>query len=123
MYTDISLDVNSIHPITGDLVTLRDESAIKQSIRNLILTNRESIPWNRNKGTNIYSYVFEQNSVIMEVGIRELISSIIRAFEPRVELYDVSVERDGNSVKILIMYEILKLNKVDNVNITIGSSR
>ena len=47
------------HPVTDDVVVSKDNAAIKQSIVNLILTNKGERLFNPDYGSDIRSYLFE----------------------------------------------------------------
>ena len=47
------------HPVTNDIVVSRDESAIKQAIVNLLLTNKGERLMNPRYGSDIRSFLFE----------------------------------------------------------------
>ena len=36
-YRDLNLDL-PIHPVTGDLISLKDDDAIKKAVQNIVLT-------------------------------------------------------------------------------------
>ena len=57
-FKDINITFKK-HPVTNDLVVSRDASAIKQSIVNLLLTNKGERPFNPDYGSDIRSYLFE----------------------------------------------------------------
>jgi len=44
-------------------------------------------------------------------------------FEPRVKLIDVNVRSDGNRLEMDVIFEILAINMIDEITITVGQSR
>lgn len=94
------------HPLTGDLSTKKDSSAIKQSMRNIVLTSFYERGFNVEFGTNLRSSLFENITPLEAQTIRQLISEGIENFEPQVELIDVVVQQnpDENTLNVVIVY-------------------
>ena len=110
-FKDISLSFRS-HPITKDVIPLKNASAISRSVKNLVLTQLQERPFQPNLGSRINGSLFD----LMDAGSAAIISDEIRNtidnFEPRVELIDVEVTPyyDSHAYDILIVYEIIGIN-------------
>lgn len=105
-YTDINLDFEP-HPVTGDVVILKDANAIKRSLRNLVLTNFYEHPYDENLGTGIRAMLFENFDVdVISVAVKERVEFVVARYEPRVELIDVIVTEypDNNALNIEIKF-------------------
>ena len=84
---DTSLNKNDI--------TLRvNEEAVKNSIRNLLLTNRGDRFFNPTLGGDVRAMLFENISSITSNNLKDLIETAIENYEPRAQLLDVSVVPD-----------------------------
>ena len=57
-FRDVSLDF-AAHPITKDLTILRNERAINQAMKNLILIVRGEVPFQHDIGSNVRDQLFE----------------------------------------------------------------
>lgn len=117
IYSDLSYD-----PVTnqlGDLSTVTNEAAIKQSLRTIINTPRGSRIFEPEFGCNINYYLFEP--FIPETGLRigKDIEYNITNYEPRVELLKVNVVVDEANFgyKIDVIYRIKEIQKVDTITI------
>ena len=108
-FRDISLSFKR-HPITNDVTLLRNEDAIKKSVINLIRTRIGERFFNDILGTSIGDTLFELNT-FNDDGLREEIITLLKNFEPRIELTNVFVEGqiDSNDLFIQIDYEIIGL--------------
>lgn len=113
------------NPVTEDVTALTDKEAIKQSIRNLIL----STPTDHKFHPEIYcivgNYLFSNmNSTDKQIIIRDIIN-ILSVYEPRIEVYDVDVERDENAraIKVTVYYYYAKTDETDMVNIIVKEIR
>jgi len=82
------------HPLTGDLATKRNESAIKQSIRNIVMTGYYERGFNMEFGTPIRQSLFELVDPLTVKTMRNNIEQAIVNFEPQAELIDVVVDGD-----------------------------
>ena len=105
-YTDINLDFEP-HPVTGDVVILKDANAIKRSLRNLVLTNFYEHPYDKDLGTGIRALLFENfDSDAITVAVSERVKFVVARYEPRVELIDVIVTDypDNNAINIEIKF-------------------
>jgi phage baseplate assembly protein W len=109
-FRDISLSFKR-HPVTNDILVIKNEDAIKRSVQNIVLTIIGEKPFEPLFGSNIKSSLFELNTSLEAIGIREQIVSAIRNFEPRVDNLDVSVtiDADTNDMYATIQYDIVGL--------------
>lgn len=122
-------DINTTfgkHPVTDDLLVVKDFNAIKNSVMNLILTTPGERFFNPNIGCRVYSLLFEPMDFITSNSIKSEIEYTIRAFEPRVSLQNVLVQEDydNNSYDIEIEYTVVGLpEKLDTIQITLERTR
>jgi len=109
-FRDISLSFKR-HPVTNDLIAIKNEDAIKRSVQNIVLTIIGEKPFEPIFGTNINSSLFELNTSIEAIGIREQIRSAITNFEPRVDNLEVAVtvDADSNDMYATVQYDIVGL--------------
>jgi len=108
-FRDISLSFKR-HPITNDITTLKNEDAIKKSVINLIRTRIGERFFNDLLGTSVGDTLFELNTFDNDV-LREEVISLLKNFEPRIDLTNVFVEGqdDTNSLFIQVEYDITGL--------------
>nr|DAV24953.1 MAG TPA: Baseplate wedge protein [Caudoviricetes sp.] len=113
------------NPVTEDVTVLTDKDAIKQSIKNLIL----STPTDHKFHPEIYciagNYLFSNmNSTDKQIIIRDIIN-ILSVYEPRIEIYDVDVEKDENAraISIKISYYYARTDETDLVNVIVKEIR
>lgn len=107
--TDIYRDVHTrfIHPITGDVMISSDIDAIKNSVKNIVLTEIGTRPFNPEFGTQVKSLLFENIDAITQRQITTEIEDGIRKFEPRISRFNVKVtaNSDRNSYDIRIIFQ------------------
>ncbi len=113
IYTDVDLSFVR-HPLTGDIPVLKDEIAIKRSLRHLILTNMGDKPWNPESVTGMRDLLFDNINIVILDAIRSRIEFIIETGEPRIKVLNVSVTENINipdELDVEITFEIINLNR------------
>lgn len=106
-FNDIDFSFSS-NPVRGDLNEKINENAIKQSIKNLILTHNYEVPFHPEIGSSIHSLLFDLNTPINKIAIQKNIVYTITNFEPRVKLINVEVNNsDEYSLNINIKFQIV----------------
>lgn len=120
------LDFNfTRHPVTNDVVRKLDEEAIKQSVKNLVLTQNYERPFHSEIGSQIRGLLFEPASPMTAMLLKRAISDTIINFEPRVSLVDVSVRYtpDSNAISVTIEFVILNTTKPIIVSFALKRTR
>lgn len=109
-FKDISLSF-SRHPVTNDVLVLKNQDAIKKSVINLIRTRIGERFFNNLLGTSVDNSLFEINGTEVSIILDEEIRTVLSNFEPRIAVQDVIVESidDSNELNIKITYDIVGL--------------
>jgi len=110
-FNDISLSFKR-HPVTNDIVLLRNEDAIKKSVQNLVRIVLGEVFFDRLLGTNIEKSLFELTTLNLTDDIRSEIETTINNNEPRVQLTGIGVDitPDDNALDIKIEYSIVGMS-------------
>jgi phage baseplate assembly protein W len=96
-----------------------DEDLIKQTIMQLVLTIRGERIMRPEVGSNVYSFVFEQNNTVLADVIRAEVQTVIGRFEPRVILRDVKVQRKESEVLCTIEYVIISTRTLGSTTVAL----
>ena len=88
-YSD--LDFNFAKSASNDVARKFDNNAIKQSLKNLLLTNFYERPFRPSLGSNLISRLFNKFTEGDLSEIRQNIGDVIAQFEPRVNVEDNEV--------------------------------
>ena len=109
-FKDISLSFKK-HPVTNDVTVLRNEDAIKKSVINLTRTRINERFFNDLLGTSIVDNLFKNMGSGLETALEEEISTLLKNYEPRIELNSVYViaDQDSNELSIQVDYNIVGL--------------
>ena len=107
-FKDISMTFQR-HPLTNDLIALKNEQAIARSLRNIVFTTPGEKFFNQNFGSRISKSLFENIDDISGSLIVDEIRQSITNYEPRVDLLDVKAEPnfDNNEFNVRIVYNIV----------------
>ena len=109
-FKDINLSFKR-HPVTNDVVVIRDEDAIKRSVKNIIFTILGEKPFEPNFGSVINESLFELSTGLNEMRISDEIKSSLLTYEPRIDniIVNVSVYPDSNELNCTVQYDIVGL--------------
>lgn len=120
------LDLNFIpHPVTGDLIRKFDDNAIKQSLKNLIMTRNHERPFHSEIGSPIPTLLFEPLTPVTALMIRRTIIDMISNFEPRVDLVEVEVvpSEDNNALYCSITFKIVNSERPITLDLALERTR
>ena len=124
-FKDISLSFKK-HPVTDDILVLKNEDAIRRSVQNLVRIQTGEVFFNNLLGSRISGSLFELASDDYVDPIQKEIQTSIKNFEPRVILTDVKFVStpDENSIDVTIFYDIVGLNSpTQSVNFILEPTR
>lgn len=107
-YSD--LDLNLIqHPISKELVLKKDISAVKNSMRNLLMLEFGEKPFQSHIYGGLRRFLFEQLSPELIALLKRNILSVLRTFEPRANIHDVVIYSytNTNSLEIQVIFSVI----------------
>tara|TARA_A100001011_G_scaffold35816_2_gene34118 strand:- start:10541 stop:10933 length:393 start_codon:yes stop_codon:yes gene_type:complete len=107
-FKDINLSFKR-HPVTNDVIAIRDEDAIKRSVKNIIFTILGEKPFEPNFGSVINESLFDLNTNLSEIRIQDEIRTSLLNYEPRIDNIEVtvSVAPDTNEMDCTVQYDIV----------------
>tara|TARA_B100000902_G_scaffold396703_1_gene458464 strand:+ start:990 stop:1385 length:396 start_codon:yes stop_codon:yes gene_type:complete len=107
-FKDISLSFEP-HPVTKDLPVLKNENAIRRSVRNLVQTIPGERFFNLELGSQVRSSLFDFVDYATADIIQDEIIDTIERFEPRVENVNVQVDPqpDENTFNVTVFFDII----------------
>ena len=86
-----------------------NRDAVKQAVKNLILTDYYERPFNSDLGCNIRGFLFEPFTSHLQEQMKQAIINVIENYEPRANIIDILVEDriDLNAIAITVAFEIV----------------
>lgn len=122
-YSDLDLKLTR-HKIRKDIIPLRDDQAVKNAVKNLILTNFFERPFQPNVGANLRGLLFEPADVITELALEDNIKRVLKR-ETRIDVSFVEVIdlSDRNAYRITVKFNIKQLDQSAEVEIVLRRLR
>ena len=110
-FKDINLSFKR-HPVTNDVVVIRDEDAIKRSVKNIIFTILGEKPFEPNFGSVMNQSLFDLNTNLSEIKVSDEIKASLDNYEPRIDNVEVSVSilADSNEMNCTVQYDIVGIS-------------
>ena len=110
-FKDINLSFKR-HPVTNDVVAIRNEDAIKRSVKNIVFTILGEKPFDPTFGSVINDSLFELSTNLSEISISDEIKSSLNRFEPRINnvIATARVYPDSNEMNYTVQYDIIGLS-------------
>ena len=115
-YKDLDLRMK-LHPLHGDIRPVKDIDAIKNSIKNILLTKRGERPFKPKFGCNLSKYLFEPADAITTVLMKEEIEFSLSDQEPRVEVRNITIEDEPDNNAYSITIDVLIVNLQEEATI------
>lgn len=109
MYSDFSNNFDK-NPITKILGKVSNEESVKQSLRNIVLTEVGERFYDSNKGSKISQSLFEPYDPayleMMKIQLREAC-----AYEPRAIIQDIRINEnlDGNGYNVTLIFSVINI--------------
>ena len=120
-FRDFSLTFEK-NAVTNDVLSLKNEAAIKASVKNIVLYNFYEKPFDPLFGGNVIGLLFENASPTQSADLQSRIADAINIHEPRVVHLETKAlwTEDRNQLDVSIRYVILGIPpKVDSMEIAL----
>ena len=110
-FKDINLSFKR-HPVTNDVVAIRNEDAIKRSVKNIVFTILGEKPFDPTFGSVVNDALFELSTSLNEIRISDEITSSLNRYEPRIDnvVATTTVYPDSNEMNCVVQYDITGLS-------------
>lgn len=112
------LDLNfEIHPVKRDVNVFKNEYAIVNAVKNLVLTNFYERPFRPEIGSNVRRLLFENVDYVVAAQLERAIEETILNFEPRVQISKVIATPTPDENRYSIYLEFFVINNPNPVSI------
>ena len=97
------------NPVTKDLIVLKNANAIKQAMKNLVLTSPGEKLFQSEVGSKVYQLLFEPLDAFTVDTLQDEITNTLRNFEPRIEVISVEITAldDYHELRVDVEYRIV----------------
>lgn len=109
----LDLDLNfTVHPVKKDINKHKNEIAVTNAIKNLVLISSYEKPFRPEIGSNIRKLLFENMDNITASALKREIELVITNFEPRAILRYVNVKPDfdNNAFGVEVGFTVINTN-------------
>lgn len=123
-YSDVDLSFTT-RP-SGDVYKKTDAGAVKQAVKNLLLTNHFEKPFQPFFGGNLSSLLFELADDPVEARLlRDQLIEQIEVYEPRARVTDVLIDSDpdNHSIFVQVYFTVVSTNEEVVLETTISRLR
>ena len=119
------IDLSFAKKPSGDVFKKTDAAAVKQAVKNLLLTNFSEKPFLPRFGGNLNSLLFALNTDIDDEDLEEQIISAIETYEPRARVTNIrsNINDDQHQVKVTVTFRIINSNETVTTNIDLTRLR
>ena len=120
-FRDFSLTFEK-NAVSNDVLSLKNEAAIKASVKNIVLYNFYEKPFDPLFGGNVVGLLFENASPSQSADLQSRIADAINIHEPRVVHLETKAlwTEDRNQLDVSIRYVILGIPpKVDSMELAL----
>ena len=123
LYKDIDLTF-AARP-SGEIFKKTDAAAVKQAIKNLMLTNHFEKPFQPKFGANLRALLFDLADEEAEEDIEERCKLAIGVFEPRAEALNVTAisNPDRNSIQVVLEFRVINTEELVKFTTTLARLR
>jgi phage baseplate assembly protein W len=115
-YKDLDLNF-LIHPVRKDINKHKDEMAVINSIKNLMMTNHYERPFQPDLGSNVRRLLFENLDKITAISMEREIRQVVENYEPRAQIKDLDILPDVDNNGFSVRMEFYIMNMTDPVTI------
>jgi len=123
-WSDLDLSLK-IHPIRKDIIPLKDDAAIKNAVKNLLISNFYERPFQDDLGANLRGLLYEPADVITEIELRDNIREVLTKYEPRITVTNIVIRDNSqaNEYGIIVNFNIKEYDSADSVEIILRRLR
>ena len=115
-YKDLDLNF-LIHPVRKDINKHKDEMAVINSIKNLMMTNHYERPFQPDLGSNVRRLLFENLDKITAISMEREIRQVVENYEPRAQIKTLDILPDVDNNGFSVRMEFYIMNMTDPVTI------
>lgn len=110
-YSD--LDLTFTKKPSGDVYKKTNAAAVKQAVRNLLLTIPGEKPFNPYFGGGLNDLLFELANDDTNILLTEYITAAIENFEPRAKLLSIvpNVQPDNNTARVRVEFQVVNTSE------------
>jgi phage baseplate assembly protein W len=121
----ITLRTSSYSDVDLSFTKRKNAAAVKQAIKNLIMTNHYEKPFNLFYGGNVTRLLFDLADDLHSEDVETQIREAIENYEPRVRILDISAKILGtyNTCSVIVTFQVITTNEIVTLETDIARLR
>ena len=122
-YSDV--DLTFAKKANGDVFKKSDAAAVKQSVKNILMTNFSEKPFLPSYGGDLSSFLFSLDTEIEEDDVKSDIISALEDFEPRADVLDIKITElpEQHDLRITVTFRVISVNQIETVDLSLTRLR
>ena len=120
-YRDI--DLSFAKRPSGDIFKKSEAAAVRQAVKNLLLTNRLEKPFTPNFGGDLNRFLFSLTEDFDETEVKELIGNAISNYEPRALIRDIFVDLDEDNYEMDVTVQFQISTTLEEAEVQVSLTR
>ena len=119
------IDISFTAKPNGEIYKKLDAAAVKQSVKNIVLTNYYEKPFQPYFGGNVSAMLFEMADGTTTSSLQESIKNAIESYEPRALIREINVvpQPDYNSINVTIVFQVVNSREQVTLSTTLSRLR
>lgn len=116
-FSDLDLDFIP-HPVSGDIIPIKDVDAVKRSVRNLIFTSVYERLFQPKLGSGVKQHLFENINPSTQISLEGAIKDVLKKHERRCTIISVvaKVNADENGYDVTLTFAVDKISEILTVD-------
>ena len=110
---------------TGEIFKKTDAAAVKQAVKNVLLTSRLEKPFNPDFGAGLNRFLFDLDTTFDRFEVEDAIVSTLARVEPRARVIDIDsvISPDQHSVNITVKFRVFSTDTIEQVTVSLTRLR
>lgn len=121
LYSDI--DLSFTLKKNKDVYKKTDAAAVKQAIKNLLMTNKLEKPFDVDYGGDLNRLLFELADEDTASEIYENVQTAIESYEPRAKIVDLIVTAENNDLNLYLQFRLENTGEMVTFNTSLSRIR
>ena len=121
IYSDV--DLTFTPKPSGDVYKKLEASAVRQAVKNLLMTNFMERPFDTTFGGNLNSFLFQLDTEVEVEILRDRIFETVNRHEPRASVEDVMISLKPNRNEVSISVTFRVNNSIEPVTLELSLMR
>lgn len=120
-YRDI--DLSFAKRPAGDIYKKQEAAAVKQAVKNILLTNKYEKPFQPAFGGDLNRFLFSLTEDFDELEVKEMIGMAISNYEPRALIINIDVDLDEDSYAMNVTVQFQISTTLEEVEVQVSLTR